>query len=182
MSLRDAALDHAAMLEQWTLCSVEDVPDERFAAQPACADHAMPNHPAWILGHLVFAMDNLARHLGGDVSREKDAWGERFGGGTTPVEDASAYPAKAELIDAFRDAAATLRSTLQSVDEATFDEAIEDERIRAIFPTNGRFTLHVLLCEVAFHTGQLSAWRRAQGLPSVFDDQERVRRLLTATA
>ncbi len=163
MSLLDAALEHAAMLEQWTLCSVEDVPDDQWADQPA----GLPNHPAWVLGHLTYAMDNVVRELGGSVDRD-ESWYEPFRGGSEPTSNRSDYPARDELLGAFSHAAKNLRATLRDKGEAVMSTPTTHEKIRDFFPTIGRFATHVLLVELAFHTGQISAWRRAKQMGGVF--------------
>ena len=176
MSFLDEALSHAAMLEQWTLCSVEDVPDDQMAEQPA----GLPNHPAWILGHLVGAFDALTRALGQDVARD-DAWYERFRQGTKPTSNRSDYPSKDDLIAAYTDACRSLRKAIQAAGESVLDQPVDNEQLAAFFPTNGRWTAHCLLSEGAFHTGQLSAWRRAKGLPSVFDVEANLPRLMASS-
>ena len=173
MGVQEAVLELAKMMEQWTLCTVEDVDEDAFARRTK----AVPNHPAWVLGHLVDGFDAVTRELGGDVDRGR-AWAERFGPGTTPVADRAAYPSKDELLGAFRDAAARLRRAVAASWDAGFEAPTRDAEVRAYFPTAGRWAVHVLLGEVAFHTGQLSAWRRTQGLAPVFADERRVARLL----
>lgn len=175
MSLLNETLDHAAMCEAWTICTVDDVPDEQFADQPA----GLTNHPAWVLGHLTFAFDNLARELGAAPGRD-ESWYAPFMGGSTPTNDRSAYPSKSELIDAFKDSCATLRRTVEQAGESKLNAPVADEMIRTFFPTYGRWAAHALTAEGAFHTGQLSAWRRAKNMPSVFDQESNLQRMLEA--
>ena len=177
MPLLDTILDHAAMLEAWTLCTVDDIPDDRWADQPA----GLTNHPAWVIGHLCFAMDNLTRVLGGSPARD-DAWYAPYIGGSTPSADRSVYPSSGELLDAFKAAGTALRDSVRAGGEAMLAHKVADEQVRAYFPTLGRWAAHVLLAEGAFHTGQLSAWRRARGMPSVFDNEQNLARMLHAPA
>ncbi|MFG0275448.1 MAG: DinB family protein [Phycisphaerales bacterium] len=176
MPLLDTMLDHAAMLEAWTRCSAEDVPDARWAEQPG----GLTNHPAWVFGHLAYAMDNLTRLLGVDVPRD-EAWYAPFVGGSTPTAERSAYPSRDELLEAFSDSCSRLRRAVRAGGEAMLERPVEDEQIRAYFPTLGRWATHVLLAEGAFHTGQLSAWRRAQGMPSVFENEDNLAKMLHAS-
>lgn len=175
MPILDTLLDHNTMLEQWVLCTVEDIPDEQWADQPA----GLTNHPAWVLGHLTHAIDNATRQLGGTVDRA-ESWAEQFGGGSTPTNDRSDYPSRDELITAYTGAAETLRNAVRAAEPSVFDQPVENERIRAFFPTVGRWLTHVLMCECSFHAGQLSAWRKARAMPSVFDNEANVNRLMTA--
>jgi len=159
------------------LCTVDDIPDEQWAEQPG----GLTNHPAWVLGHVTFAMDNVTRQIGGTVQRG-EAWAEPFRGGTTPTANRSNYPGRDELISAFTDSCRTLRATLRAAGEPAFDRPVDNERLRGFFPTLGRWTTHAMLCEVAFHCGQLSAWRRAKGLASVFENEANIERLVTSSS
>lgn len=175
MSFLETTLEHAAMCEIWTRCSVDDVPDEDFAKQPA----GLTNHPAWVLGHLTFAHDGLTRQLGGAVKRD-ESWYAPFMAGTTPSSSRADYPSKDELTSAFSDAARMLRATVKKAGEAKLQQPVADENIRDYFPTYERWAAHALTAEGAFHTGQLSAWRKAMGLPGVFDQEANLKRMLEA--
>ena len=173
MCMLSEILTHAAVFEQWALCTVEDVPAGDFTAQPA----GLTNHPAWVMGHLTYAMDNVTRQLGGTVSRD-ESWYQPFIGGSEPTDDASAYPDKDALLAAFRDAAATARNAVRNAGEKGLAAPVEDERLSAFFPTMGRWALHAIVCEAAFHTGQLSAWRKARGMGSVFANEANIARMM----
>jgi len=173
MPILDTILQHAAMCEQWTLCTVDDVPDEQWAEQPG----GLPNHPAWVLGHLVLAMDTVARRLGAEVPRD-ESWYEPFLAGTEPVADRSAYPSREELVSAFGQACRGLRTAVRAAGEAGLDRPTDVPEMAVLVPTIGQWALHVLVCETAFHTGQLSSWRRVKGLPSVFEQEANQRRMV----
>jgi len=175
MTLINDMLNHAAMVEQWIICTVEDIDDAQFAEQPA----GLTNHPAWVLGHVTYAMDNFTRQLGGAPPRD-DSWYEPFVGGSTPTNNRDAYPSKDDLITAFSDAISMVRDQVRTAGEAGLNKEVEDEQLRAFFPTLGRWAAHVLLSEGPFHVGQVSAWRRAKGLPSVFENEANITRLLSA--
>ncbi len=173
MSTFDALLEHAAMAHQWTRCTVDDIPEDQFCDQPG----GQTNHPAWVLGHLVFAFDNFSRTLGATPAKE-ESWYDPFRAGSSQSSDPSAYPSKQELIDAFDESSALLRATVRGAGESKLAEPVADESIAPFFPTLGRWAVHVLASEGVFHSGQLSAWRRAKGLPSVFDVEANIGRLL----
>lgn len=173
MSFFNTSLEHAAMLEQWTLCTVEDIPDELWTDQPG----GLTNHPAWVLGHLVVAFDNVTKQLGVTVPRD-DEWRKPFDGGSKPSANRGDYPSKDELIATFKDSAQSLRRALAGAGESALEKPVEDEQIAPFFPTLGRWAVHCLLSEGAFHTGQLSAWRRAKGMPAVFEVEANGPRLM----
>ncbi len=175
MSILETLLDHNTMLQQWVLCTVEDVDDAQWAEQPA----GLTNHPAWVLGHLTNAIDNVIRQLGGAVDRAPE-WAKQFAGGSMPTNNRSDYPSRDELISAYTGACENLRAVVRQAGEDVFDMPVENERIRAFFPTVGRWVSHVLLSECAFHAGQLSAWRRSKGLSSVFESEANIGRMISA--
>lgn len=49
--------------------------------------------------------------------------------------------------------------------DSELDSPLPDERYREVFPTLGHAVLHILTVHTAIHLGQISAWRRAMGLP-----------------
>jgi hypothetical protein len=53
---------------------VTDIPDADIALQPIPGT----NHPAWILGHLIFAADGLIGLLGGEKQTDAD-WTTIYG-------------------------------------------------------------------------------------------------------
>jgi hypothetical protein len=143
---------------------VHDVPDEQMCAQPV-PDRVM-NHAAWVIGHLAWANDNALRTLGREPSLG-EPWKAMFAMGSKPLPDRAAYPTKVELLRVFTDAHARL---LDAVREATPEmlAAPAPDRMRARFPTVATMLAGLMTSHYANHNGQLSAWRRAMGFPSVF--------------
>ena len=142
-----------------------DVPDEEMCAQPV-PDRVM-NHPAWLLGHLAWASENGTALLGGQPSPWAAEWRELVGMGTTPQTERSRYPAKAELLRRLEEAHAHLAAGVgKATPEALAQPA--PERLRGRFATVGNVVLGLMTSHEALHLGQLSAWRRALGFPSVF--------------
>lgn len=142
---------------------VADLSDAQMIAQPV-AGQTM-NHATWVLGHLCMASNGAGVMLGLPPA-VPEAWGALFGMKSTPLADGSRYPGKAELL-----------STLESLHErasirvlkATLDELGQPspERARARFPSVGDFVAFLMTSHESTHLGQLSAWRRAMGLPGV---------------
>ena len=143
---------------------VADVPDEQMCAQPVPG--RVMNHAAFVLGHLAFASENGVRFLGEQAARAEE-WRDLFGMGATPQADRSRYPAKAALLQRLEEAHAHLVAAVgRATPEALAQPA--PERMRGRFPTVGSLLLGLMTSHEASHLGQLSAWRRALGLPSVF--------------
>ncbi|HEX3999791.1 MAG TPA: DinB family protein [Pirellulales bacterium] len=146
---------------------VADVPDEKLCAEPAPGQ--VMNHPAFLLGHLAWAHDSRAAALSGQPPGPAASaeWKELFGMGAKPSTDRSRYPSKAELLKAFEEAHGRLGdAAANATAEALAQPTPEPMRNR--FPTVGAMVLGLMTSHFATHLGQLSAWRRAMGFPSVF--------------
>jgi hypothetical protein len=143
---------------------VADVPDEQMCAQPVPG--RVMNHPAWLLGHLAWASENGTAFLG-QTSPWGVEWRELFGMGTTPQTERSRYPAKAELLRRLEEAHAHLAATVGKATPEVLAQPAP-ERLRGRFPTVGNVLLGLMTSHESLHLGQMSAWRRALGLPSVF--------------
>ncbi len=143
---------------------VADVPEDQMCAQPV-AGRTM-NHAAFILGHLAWASDNGSRLLGLDPAVTKE-WKDQFGMGAQPVADRERYPSKEVLLKALEDAHSRLADAISKASPETLTQPAP-ERMRGRFATLGPLLFGLMTAHEASHLGQLSAWRRALGLPSVF--------------
>ena len=150
-------LEHATRL-------LEDLTDEQMIAQPITDI----NHPAWIVGHLTYSLQGI----GGEIGLSPwlpTQWSALFATGTVLSTDRRNYPVKAELVGAFEDARRRISDRLAEMTDDDLSKPLPDDRYREIFPTVGSALLHILTVHAATHIGQLSAWRRAMGLPRVGD-------------
>jgi hypothetical protein len=150
------ALDYARKL-------VADIPDERMCDQPVPGQ--VMNHPAFLLGHLAWAKDNALRWLGAQPALAAE-WVELFSMGAQPLPDRSRYPSKDLLISTLQEAHARLRDAVAAATPQALAQPAP-ERMRSRFPTLGNVMLALMTSHFAGHLGQISAWRRASGLPSV---------------
>jgi len=142
---------------------VADVPDERMAAQPVAG--RVMNHAAFTLGHLAWANDNGLALLGRQPTLAD--WKGRMGIGATPSDDRSLYPSKAVLLDALKDAHGRLATAVREASPEALAQP-GPEQMRRMFPTVGAMFVGLMTSHEGSHLGQLSAWRRAMGFPSVF--------------
>lgn len=138
---------------------VGDIGPDRMADQPFPG----MNHPAWLLGHLVWAAD-LVPALLGPGSALDPSWAERFGNRTRPVADVSVYPSREDLLFELEKGHARASECVRHASPEVFGEPMPDPRYRGIMPTIGDAVVHILTTHEATHAGQLSAWRRAAGL------------------
>jgi hypothetical protein len=141
---------------------VADLDEQQMVRQPS----GIVNHPAWVIGHLIYSCQAIGGEVGLPPWLTED-WTRCFGTGSAPIADPSAYPTKAELLHALDDARTRLADRLATVGEAGLNEPLPDKEHRDTFPTVGHAVLHILVVHTAMHVGQVSVWRLAAGLPPV---------------
>ena len=141
---------------------VADIPDDRMAFQPA----AHMNHAAWVLGHLACTADMLGTMIG-VAPVCPAAWTSLFDWNSTPSGDATRYPTKAVLLATLAKAHAGIAAALPSVPESRWSEPTPIEEVRGFLPTLGDGFVFVMAAHENIHLGQLSAWRRVQGMGRV---------------
>ncbi|MCG3180238.1 MAG: hypothetical protein BIFFINMI_02596 [Phycisphaerae bacterium] len=139
-----------------------DIPDEAMADQAA----GIVNHPAWQIGHLCMSADFVLTLLTGRGNLAPD-WRTRFGIGSQPQPDRSAYPPKAELLALLACQHAAVADAFAKADAAAL-EAPAPERVRAVFPRAGDIVVGLMTGHESHHLGTLSAWRRVRGKPSLY--------------
>jgi hypothetical protein len=140
---------------------VGDLTDEQMVQQPRPG----MNHPAWTLSHLNLYHDVLVALL--THAPFADPKDHQYGMTSKPVADRSAYASKADLIGTFQAGHDRVRSALLEAPPDVFEAAIPLERWKPSFPLVGTILGYLMLSHESTHLGQLSAWRRAMGLPSV---------------
>jgi hypothetical protein len=126
----------------------------------ALTAHAGGKTGGWLLGHIAVTGD-YARKLCGRPPICPVAWRALFSPGTIPSTTASDYPAMDELRDAviavysdLADAAPALGADAQAAPNRFTPVARE-------FPTTGEFVTYLMTGHIAYHLGQLQAWRAA---------------------
>jgi len=141
---------------------VSDVAASDMVAQPA----GVTNHPAWVIGHLSYTF----QMLGGAIDVPpwlNDGWAARYGTGSVPIADVGLYETKDHALAALHDAQSRITRAVEGLNEARLNEPFPEESYRNVFPTIRHALTQVLVGHTAFHVGQLSAWRRAMGLPTM---------------
>ena len=141
---------------------VADLPEDKMCVQPV----AGMNHAAWVLGHLAFVFDSMIRVFGGTPGMSPE-WATLFNLSSKPHTDRAAYPSKAELLEAYEKGFRRLVSAVKEAPKEAFDREFPNPKLRPLLPTVGVAIVHILASHHALHLGQLSAWRRAQGMPGV---------------
>jgi hypothetical protein len=124
------------------------------------------NHAAWVLGHLTSVFDSMIA-VWGEKPTMSPEWKELFNVPSRPLPDRSKYPSKAELWDAYEKAYRRIVERVRQARPEEFDQEFPNPRLRPLLPTVGMAMVHILTSHQGQHLGQLSAWRRAQGMPGV---------------
>ena len=128
--------------------------------------HPGMNHAAWIMGHVALGSDFVALLLG-QATITDNVWMAKFGPGSTPVSDRSAYPSKNELLATMRSTHAKAIELLSQATADQLDSPNETPFFPTEFPTVGAIITHLMTTHAALHLGQLSAWRRVLGKGAV---------------
>ncbi len=150
------ALDRA---RAHTLALVTDIPADamQHLATPG------ERHPAWLLGHLLLA-DSYLLHLLA-VQPLPDDFStliERHGPASAPTAEA-AYDSKDALVARLTATNAARVAHVAAMSAADLAQALPDAHLAQAQPTIGHH-LHALVFHEGYHSGQLSAWRKAHGL------------------
>ena len=149
--------DYAARL-------VADLSQEQMSLQ-LVETGAPANHPAWILSHLNVYLPVLEGIISGNEF--EDPRDHRFGMLSKPESDPDLYESKDQLITTFLDGHQRVRELLQEHGDAALQNEIKLPRWQDVMPTAAYAIPYLMFNHENMHLGQLSAWRRIQGLPSV---------------
>jgi len=165
MSLNDAMLMVIAHARNQTLKLVADLSDEQLAVQPA----PKVNHAAWVLGHLLVVDYGFRALVTGEPA---PAWVDEtvkatYGNKSEPSADKTKYKPKQFYIEKMAEVREQIMTRLKAMTAADFDAPHPDPARRERFPTVGHMVMFYGTWHETYHSGQLSAWRRVQGLPAV---------------
>lgn len=144
---------------------VADLSDEQMVAQPKWLTGAPMNHPAWTLSHINVYLPIIAAVI--EDAEFDDPKEHKFGMQSKPQMDRSIYPSREELVKQFNDGHERVRRLLESADDSIFGRPIRLPRWQPVFGNAGNLLPYLMLNHENQHLGQISAWRRAHGLPSV---------------
>jgi hypothetical protein len=150
---------------QWVHITLDKLIDT-FPEEQALRQHVpTENHLLWTIGHLAVTYSWLVSLLEGKMFELPESYNALFGYGSKPGADPAAYPPIAEVKKSYTAAytrflAAANKLTARDLDKAPAADSFGFAKTR-----------HEVLLRAAWHdgwhSGQLSALRRALGLPSV---------------
>lgn len=150
---------------------LKGIPPERFArfATPG-GETIAANHPAFIVGHLCLYPAKVVQLLDYPSSdAQPPADYERLFSKDAQCQDdrdGSIYPAADALTAAFERSYAAALTALRAASDAQLSaENPVDTPMKQVCPTLGAMLTFYVTGHVTTHLGQLSTWRRMEGLP-----------------
>lgn len=132
------------------------------------------NHPAFVFGHLALYPSKMCTNIGDDETAERAAvpegWEDLLGPKATCLDDpdGSIYPPMEEVVEQFTRTHELAIEALKRADGNVFDRPNPHpaERMRQMMPTVGAMATFYMASHTMLHIGQVSAWRRVEGLGS----------------
>lgn len=152
---------------------LKDVTPPMFARLPIGKDGkpVQTNHPAWVFGHLGLynarALELMGKPAG--VAAAKPGWDAMFKNGSPCVDDPDGkiYPPMEQITSHFfAGFKAVLAALAESPDSLLVGANPAEGRMKQMFPTIGGMVGFMTSAHPMSHFGQISAWRRFQGLGS----------------
>ncbi|MFM7137424.1 MAG: DinB family protein [Planctomycetota bacterium] len=143
---------------------------ERFARFAAPGGMVVAsNHPAFIYGHLSLYAPKVLRQIGHPAPPVPEHFELAFSKDATCRDDADGdfYPAMEDVLAFYREGYRMVTGGLRSTPDAAFEQPNPaDGRMRELFPTIGSVQAFYCGGHMMMHLGQMSAWRRMEGLGS----------------
>jgi uncharacterized damage-inducible protein DinB len=128
-----------------------------FQVHPAC------NHALWFAGHMT-TIDNFFLSLvAPEKARQLPGFQAKFGMGSQPTSDSTAYPPPEEVLAAMRERRQTLLETLDELSEE--DLAKKTPAGAPDFLPDIASVFELAVWHEGQHSGQLTVARRALGHP-----------------
>lgn len=137
----------------------------RFAAPGGVVVES--NHPTFIYGHLSLYAPKILRLIGHPAPQVPDGFDLVFSKDAKCVDDVDGdlYPALDDVMAFFLEGHRMTMGALRSTADAAFEQPNPAEgRMKELFPTIGSAQAFYCGGHMMMHLGQLSAWRRMEGL------------------
>jgi hypothetical protein len=153
---------------------LKDVKKEQFGRKPVVNGKTIDcNHPAWVYGHLATYPAKICEMTGIPIgpAAVPAGWNELFKNGTPCNDDPTGktYPPMETLTSHFLAAYKHVIAKLPEVDDAVFTKPNPNTgRFAEMAPTIGAAVAFMMSGHAMSHLGQISTWRRCQGLGSAF--------------
>jgi len=146
---------------------LKDIPADRFARLAAPGGQVIAsNHPAFVLGHLSLYGGRIAELSGATAPAIPDGFHAAFSKDAQCVDDpgGTIYPAMDEIVAFFRETYAASQKAVLAADDETLSRPNPVAHMAKKFPTAGSMASFMGAGHMMLHLGQMSAWRRMEGL------------------
>jgi hypothetical protein len=147
---------------------LKDVPAARAARFAAPGGVVVEsNHPAFIYGHLSLYAPKILRLIGHPAPPVPDGFELAFSKDAACVDDVDGdlYPSLDDIVAFFLEGHRMTIGALRSTPDAVFDQPNPAEgRMQELFPTIGSVQAFYCGGHMMMHLGQMSGWRRMEGL------------------
>jgi hypothetical protein len=147
---------------------LKGVPADKFARFASVGGVVVDsNHPAFICGHLALYAPKILHQLGAPSPSVPDHFELRFSKDAKCVDDPDLdlYPPMDEIVSFFLEGHRMVSGALRSTPDETFQRPNPAEgRMKELFPTIGSVQTFYCGGHMMMHLGQMSAWRRMEGL------------------
>jgi hypothetical protein len=153
---------------------LKGVTANRFARQAVIGGKPVhANHPAWVYGHLAFYQHKILSLVGkpAGITQPPAIYEALFKNGSECRDDpeGTIYPSMDELTTFYRNSFAPTFDAIANADDALLLEPNPMEgRMKELFPLRAQAIAFLLSGHPMSHLGQVSTWRRIEGLPSAF--------------
>ena len=149
---------------------VKDLDDELMIEMPA----PEMDHPAWIIGHLTYTIQETGKQVGMSPWLPKH-WSGLFVKDANINNNPDTYPNKEKLMKELESGEKHIITSLNKLKESQLVNTADKKKSSRIYPTIfaengptvGHLILNTLVGHFSIHVGQLSAWRRAMNLPKI---------------
>lgn len=147
---------------------LKGVSAERFARLAAPGGTPIDsNHPAFIFGHLSLYAPKVLIQIGHPAPSVPDGFELAFSKDASCRDDPDGdlYPPMDATLEFFREGYRMATAALRGVSDELLDQPNPAEgRMRDLFPTIGSVQAFYCGGHMMLHIGQMSAWRRMEGL------------------
>jgi hypothetical protein len=149
---------------------LKGVPAPRFARFAKVGNAVVEsNHPAFIYGHLSLYAPKILQQLGAPAPAVPEHFEIRFSKEAACVDDPDLdlYPSLEEIVGFFFEGHRMVAGALRSTPDDLLQKPNPAEgRMKELFPTLGSVQTFYCGGHMMMHLGQMSAWRRMEGLGS----------------
>ncbi len=168
-SLGNVIADSLAVSLSYGERLLKELPPDRFARFAAPGGVVVAsNHPAFIYGHLSLYAPKVLLQIAHPAPPMPGHFEVAFSKDATCRDDPEGdlYPPMDEVLTIFREGYRMVTAALRSTPDEAFGQPNPAEgRMREAFPTIGSVQAFYCGSHMMMHFGQLSAWRRMEGLP-----------------